>query len=257
MRTNLSLSALAGLFVLSSCKGPEPKPVPTVLRLDPAPATSPAEASTQPGGPPSATPPGRPGGEPLMEIKPELLKEYTKDLKGTGTLTAIIETNGYGTITCELFEAKAPRTVANFVGLARGMREFIDPRSGKNEKRPYFDGTQCHRVIPGFMMQCGDPTATGMGGPGYRFADEISPELRHDQPGTLSMANAGPNTNGSQFFITEGPTPQLDGHYNVFGRCTPVEAVKTVTHVPKAPDDPQRSRPAQPVLLKKVTIVRK
>ena len=108
-----------------------------------------------------------------------------------------------GEIVCQLHAAEAPLTVENFVNLSRAG---------------YYDGTTFHRVIPGFMAQAGDPTGTGRGGPGYSFGDEFSPSLRHDAPGVLSMANAGPNTNGSQFFITFGPTPHLDGRHTVFGR---------------------------------------
>lgn len=144
------------------------------------------------------------------------LAAYTGDLEGTGPLMATFETT-QGTIHCELFEKGAPTTVANFVGLARGLHPFKDPVSGKVEKRPFYDGTVFHRVIPGFMVQGGDPTATGEGGPGYEFATEVSKELKHG-PGTLSMANAGPDTNGSQFFITFGPQPRLNGDYTIFGQ---------------------------------------
>jgi peptidyl-prolyl cis-trans isomerase A (cyclophilin A) len=187
------------------------------------------------------------------------LATYIGDLGGTGPLTATLET-AQGTLHCELFEKAAPMTVANFVGLARGLHPFIDPVSGKVEKRPYYDGTFFHRVIPGFMAQGGDPTATGTGGPGYKFASEISPELRH-LAGTLSMANAGPDTNGGQFFITEKAQPRLDGSYNVFGRCKEIAVVKKLTGVRKV-DQPgvgkETSRPANPAdtLLVRVTISR-
>ena len=112
-----------------------------------------------------------------------------------------------GEIVVRLFSKDAPKTVANFVGLAAGEKEFTDSRTGQKAKRPFYDGTIFHRVIPDFMIQGGDPLGTGTGGPGYRFADEIGPDNRFDRPGLLAMANAGPNTNGSQFFITEVPTP--------------------------------------------------
>ncbi len=187
------------------------------------------------------------------------LATYTADLKGSGPLTATIET-AQGTLHCELFEKAAPVTVANFVGLARGLHPFVDPVSGKVEKRPYYDGTFFHRVIPGFMAQGGDPTATGTGSPGYRFATEVSSGLRH-LPGTLSMANAGPDTNGAQFFIMEQAQPRLDGSYNVFGRCKEIDVVKKLTAVKKV-DQPggghETSRPANPpdTLLVRVTISR-
>ncbi len=177
------------------------------------------------------------------------IEEATKGLKGKGTLIADIETP-LGKMSCELYEKKVPNTVANFVGLARGIREFKDPVTGNWTTRPFYDGLIFHRVIPGFMAQGGDPTGTGMGGPGYRFADEFDSSLRHDRPGILSMANAGPNTNGSQFFIMDGTAPHLDGRHSVFGLCKPAEVVAKITRVEK-----QGSRPVTPVTMK-ITIRR-
>ena len=134
---------------------------------------------------------------------------------GDGQLRATFKTS-MGDITVELYEKDAPRTVANFVGLATGAVEWTDP-SGNKTKRPLYSGTIFHRVIPDFMIQGGDPQGDGRGGPGYRFGDEISPNRKHDRPGMLSMANAGPGTNGSQFFLTEIATPWLDGKHAVFG----------------------------------------
>mgnify|MGYP006267901243 CR=1 FL=1 len=122
-----------------------------------------------------------------------------------------------GDIVVKLFPEKAPKTVENFVGLAEGTREWTDPRSGQKVKTPLYDGTVFHRVIPQFMIQGGDPLGTGSGGPGYRFADEIGPDNLFDKPGKLAMANAGPGTNGSQFFITEVPTPHLNRGHTIFG----------------------------------------
>ncbi len=122
-----------------------------------------------------------------------------------------------GEIVVKLMPEKAPKTVANFVELADGTREWKDPRSGQAVKRPLYDGTVFHRVIPEFMIQGGDPLGTGTGGPGYRFEDEIGPDNKFDRPGLLAMANAGPNTNGSQFFITEVPTPHLNRGHTIFG----------------------------------------
>ena len=122
-----------------------------------------------------------------------------------------------GNFTIRLFDTEAPNTVANFVGLAEGTKEWTDPRTNKKVKERYYDGIIFHRVINGFMIQGGDPLGQGYGGPGYQFADEFHPSLRHDKPGILSMANAGPNTNGGQFFITLGPTPHLDNRHSVFG----------------------------------------
>jgi peptidyl-prolyl cis-trans isomerase A (cyclophilin A) len=122
-----------------------------------------------------------------------------------------------GDIVVRLLPEKAPKTVENFLGLAEGTLEWADPKSGEKVKKPLYDGTIFHRVIPEFMIQGGDPLGNGTGGPGYRFADEIGPDNRFDRPGLLAMANAGPNTNGSQFFITEVPTPHLDRGHTIFG----------------------------------------
>lgn len=143
---------------------------------------------------------------------------------GEGLFAAIKTTKG--TLVCQLEYAKTPITVANFVALAKGEQK----NTAKGAGVPYFDGIVFHRVIADFMVQCGDPTGTGMGGPGYVFPDEIDRSLKHDAPGTLSMANAGPGTNGSQFFITHGPTPWLDGKHSVYGRVVSgqdvVDAIK-------------------------------
>ena len=134
--------------------------------------------------------------------------------------TAIIKTT-LGTITVKLFKDKAPLTVENFIGLANGTKEWTDPNSGKKMKgKSLYAGTIFHRVIPGFMIQGGDPLGQGIGGPGYQFKDEVGPLDSFSKPGILAMANAGPNTNGSQFFITVAPTPHLNGHHTIFGEVT-------------------------------------
>ena len=183
----------------------------------------------------------------------EDLATYLDDCPGEGALYATFETSE-GTIHCELFADKTPMTVANFVGLARGLKPFRDPESGKAEVRPYFDGQRFHRVIPNFMIQGGCPLGTGYGNPGYTFGDEFDTSLRHDRPGTLSMANSGPGTNGSQFFITETQTPHLDDKHTVFGRCHEIDVVKQIARVPKAAGS--ESTPASPVMLERVTISR-
>lgn len=155
-----------------------------------------------------------------------------------------------GDITCELMPDKAEKGVANFVGLARGRRPWKDPVSKTWVKRRFYDGLTFHRVIPDFMAQGGDPLGTGYGGPGYKFADEIS-DLSHI-PGTLSYANAGPNTNGSQFFITEQSATYLDGGYTAFGRCQPVSVVTALTLVETDAND----KPLTPLLMTKVEITR-
>lgn len=136
-----------------------------------------------------------------------------------------------GEITVELFYKKAPLTVTNFVGLADGTKEWTDPKTGKKIKKRFYDGLIFHRVIPSFMIQGGDPEGTGRGGPGYKFADEFDPTLTHDGPGVLSMANAGPHTNGSQFFITHAATPWLNNKHSVFGRV--VSGQKVVDAIEK------------------------
>jgi peptidyl-prolyl cis-trans isomerase A (cyclophilin A) len=133
-----------------------------------------------------------------------------------------------GDIRVVLYPDTAPKTVANFVGLATGERAWTDPATNERQERPLYDGTIFHRVIPQFMIQGGDPLGTGTGGPGYKFGDEIGPDNSFSKPGLLAMANAGPNTNGSQFFITEVPTPWLDRGHTIFG-----EVVKGFELVPK------------------------
>lgn len=139
-------------------------------------------------------------------------------------LYAVFETS-LGQMICRLEDEKAPETVKNFVGLATGEKEYTDPVTGKKSIEPFYDGTIFHRIIKNFMIQGGDRLGQGTGGPGYRFKDEFHPSLRHSGPGILSMANAGPNTNGSQFFITLVPTPWLDGKHAVFGRLVRGEDV--------------------------------
>src|SRR5579871_4672384 len=181
------------------------------------------------------------------------LEEATKGLSGSGAgqLTAKIDTT-LGTFTCELYDKQAPITVANFVGLARGVRPWKDPKSGKWVKKAFYDGLIFHRVIPGFMIQGGDPLGTGTGNPGYRFEDEFSPDLKFDKPGLLAMANAGPATNGSQFFITEGTPEHLTGRHTIFGLCEPLSLVSKITGVERGP----RDKPVTDVVIKKVTISR-
>ena len=152
------------------------------------------------------------------------------DIPGEGQLKARFVTSA-GNIEAELYEDKVPRTVANFVALATGAVEWKTP-SGQTSNEPLYKDIVFHRVIPDFMIQCGCPEGTGRGGPGYRFGDEIDSSLRHDVPGVLSMANAGPNTNGSQFFITEVPTPWLDGKHAVFGKV--IDGAELIPQIARA-----------------------
>jgi len=163
-------------------------------------------------------------------------------------------TTSEGRFTIRLFEDEAPNTVANFVGLAEGTREFTDPRTRQKAKRPFYDGLIFHRVIDGFMIQGGDPLGTGTGGPGFQFADEFAPSLRHRGPGILSMANSGPNTNGSQFFITLAATPWLDNRHTVFGEV--VDGLEVVQKIGKAPTKQPGDRPVSPITIESVTIER-
>jgi peptidyl-prolyl cis-trans isomerase A (cyclophilin A) len=167
-------------------------------------------------------------------------------------LYAIFETS-QGEVVVKLFEKEAPKTVANFTGLADGSKEWIDVRLAKKEKRPFYDGLTFHRVIPKFMIQGGCPLGNGTGGPGYKFEDEFHPSLRHDKPGRLSMANSGPNTNGSQFFITVAATPWLDDKHSIFGEV--VEGMDNVMKISNVGRD-SGDRPKTPVILQRVRIER-
>ncbi len=182
------------------------------------------------------------------------LEEAVAGLAGEGELWVRFETER-GNIECRLLTDVAPVTVANFVGLARGIRPFYDPDTGKWEKRPYYDGTTFHRVIPGFMIQGGDPKGTGEGNAGYTIVDEISPDELHDQAGVLSMANRGPRTGSSQFFITLGPTPHLDGKHTIFGRCTEA-GVRVADDISMTPRD-GADRPEEPETVRHVEIFRR
>jgi peptidyl-prolyl cis-trans isomerase A (cyclophilin A) len=159
-----------------------------------------------------------------------------------------------GDFTVELFDDKAPKTVANFVNLADGSKEWKHPKTGESHKKPFYDGLVFHRIIEGFMIQGGDPMGQGFGGPGYQFEDEFHPDLRHDRAGILSMANAGPNSNGSQFFITLAPTPHLDRKHSVFGRV--VDGLDVVEKIGRVQTD-RNDRPVTPVVMNKISIERK
>ena len=191
------------------------------------------------------------------------VKRFTTDLGDEGQLRATIKTN-MGQLDCELYEEQSPVTVANFVGLARGLKawtmpiidESADPSVQYGDAMTgtaLYDGVLCHRVIPEFMIQCGDPSGTGMGGPGYTIPDEFDAGLKHDRPGLLSMANAGPGTGGSQFFITEVPTPHLDNKHTIFGACDEVETIKEIARVERGAMD----RPIDAVVIETIEIYRK
>ncbi len=174
-------------------------------------------------------------------------------IEGDGELRATIKTS-LGNLYLRLFEKEAPRTVANFVALATGAVEWTNP-AGQKSTAPFYNGTIIHRVIPEFMIQMGCPEGTGRGNPGWRFGDEFAPGLRHDRGGLLSMANAGPNTNGSQFFVTEVPTPHLDGRHAIFGELvdpSDIDIIRKIARVPTAAGN----RPRQPIVVEAVDIYR-
>jgi peptidyl-prolyl cis-trans isomerase A (cyclophilin A) len=178
--------------------------------------------------------------------------EKTPSWKETPGTYAVIETS-LGPIVCQLFNKETPKTVENFTGLAEGTKEFQDIKTGKPTKRPFYDGLIFHRVIPQFMIQGGCPLGTGTAGPGYQFEDEIVPSLTFDRPGRLAMANSGPNTNGSQFFITQVPTPWLNGHHTIFGQVVEGQnVVDKIVGVERGPGD----KPVTDVVIKKISITR-
>jgi peptidyl-prolyl cis-trans isomerase A (cyclophilin A) len=240
------------MLVVGCAKKKDTPPSPT-----PTPPVEPGSASGQK---PSDMKP-EPVGKDEGDVKPPTaadLAAYTKDLPGSGKLMATIDTS-MGPFHCELFADKSPMTVANFVGLATGKKAWLDPKSNAVQKgKPFYDGIIFHRVIPGFMVQTGDPLGQGVGGPGYQFANERSPDLKW-APGTMAMANAGPDTNGSQFFITEVATNMLGDGYTIFGKCNEVDLVKKIANVekvcPSCPQgQPERERPKTDVTITKVTI---
>ncbi|MDI6641057.1 MAG: peptidylprolyl isomerase [Elusimicrobiota bacterium] len=173
-------------------------------------------------------------------------------LTKTPGLYAIFDTS-LGEIVCRLYETETPKTVENFVGLATGKKSYLDTKTNQWVKRRFYDRLIFHRVIPNFMIQGGCPFGTGFGGPGYKFEDEIVPNLVFDKPGKLAMANAGPNTNGSQFFITVAPTMWLTGRHTIFGEV--VQGQEVADKISKVPRD-NKDKPLQDVVIKKVIIKR-
>ena len=208
-----------------------------------------ASAQQTPAPPPA---PPAPGASAAQELPDSPGVQEAPAVEPSGP-TAVLDTS-MGRIACRLFDKQAPQTVANFVGLADGTKDWTNPATREKEHgKPFYDGTTFHRVIPGFMAQGGDPLGTGLGDPGYYIQDEIDPSLMFNVPGRLAMANSGPNTDGSQFFVTEEILPDLNGHYTIFGQCdqSSVLVVKTITRVERDGHD----KPLSPVVLKKVTIV--
>ena len=248
----LNRHSLCCCLVLAACKSspPEPEPPPAEQAAPSTPAET-TQAAAQPTGappPPKPTPPVAPSSDDPLGGKFDLA-DATKGLAGKGKLIAEIHTD-QGKLDCELYDDKAPITVANFVGLARGLRPFKDP-GGKWVKQPAYDGTTFHRIVKGFMIQGGDPSGTGKGQPGYVIPDEVWEGARHDQRGLICMANRGKNTNGAQFFITDGAAPHLDGGYTIFGKCTPDAVIEKL-----AASEVQGDRAVNPPKMKKVVIKR-
>jgi len=195
----------------------------------------------------------KPATQPVEDL-PDAPQATAAALTRPNGPTVVMDTS-MGRITCQFYEKQAPNAVANFIALAEGTKDWVDPITKKKQhNKPLYNGTIFHRVIPEFMIQGGDPAGTGLGDPGYAFDDEVDPNLNFDQPGRLAMANSGPNTNGSQFFITEQAYDTLNQHYTLFGQCdeSSVLVVKTIARVQRDSDD----KPVEPVVLKKVTIVR-
>jgi peptidyl-prolyl cis-trans isomerase A (cyclophilin A) len=188
----------------------------------------------------------------LMTLSFHAEAKTKSETKKGKNMIAVFDTS-LGQIKIELFNDKAPKTVENFVGLAEGTKEWTDPKTGQKVKKPFYDGLKFHRVIPNFMIQGGCPLGNGTGGPGYRFEDEFHKDARHSKPGMLSMANAGPNTNGSQFFITVAATPYLDNRHAVFGEV--IEGMDVVMNISKVKTG-SMDRPVEDLVIKSVKILK-
>jgi peptidyl-prolyl cis-trans isomerase A (cyclophilin A) len=240
------VSALAFAY---ACGGETPPATPAPAApatAEPAPTTKPAAPTPEPATP--ASEPAAPATKPAADATPGTsAKSY-----GPGIYAHF--TTSRGNFIVRFFDKDAPITVQNFVGLAEGKKAWTDPRTGRQVRRAYFTNVLFHRVIPNFMIQGGDPTGTGTGGPGYKFDNEISPKHKHDRAGIVSMANSGPDTNGSQFFVTVAPYPSLDGNYSIFGEV--VDGLPVVVGISKVPRSPGDNRPLTDVVIKSVRIER-
>jgi peptidyl-prolyl cis-trans isomerase A (cyclophilin A) len=243
MRTRILTTGLL-LLALTACTKEKEKEPATPAKPPETAAARPPEPTKPPEPAPAATPtPSEPAADTGATGFVKMAEEGKE-------LFATMETSE-GTIKLRLFAKDAPKTVANFVGLATGEKEWKDPATLQMTKRPLYDGTIFHRVIPNFMIQGGDPLGQGVGGPGYTFEDEFKSGRVFDKPGILAMANRGPATNGSQFFITVAATPWLNNHHTIFGEV--VKNYDVVDKITKVQRDP-RDRPLEPITLKKVTI---
>jgi peptidyl-prolyl cis-trans isomerase A (cyclophilin A) len=250
MRTRILTTGLL-LLALTACTEDKAK--------EATPAKPPETSAAKPPAPPAEKPPEavaakppEPAAQPTPPPPPAepALTGWQKAAMEGKDLYATLETSK-GTIVVKLFSKDAPKTVANFVGLASGEKEWKDPATLQMTKKPLYDGTIFHRVIPGFMIQGGDPLGKGVGGPGYTFEDEFQSGRVFDKPGILAMANRGPATNGSQFFITVAATPWLNNRHTIFGEVVKnYNVVEKITQVQRGPQD----RPVEPITIKKVTI---
>ena len=255
---------LSSLIAISACKGSPPEPTPDPDSKKPAATSNNGDTHTsQRQGDGTTQRPQPPKkkvvAKPVASVKASeddplkgkwSLEDAVKDLPAGKQIIATLDTD-QGSLECKLFDDKAPITVANFIGLARGTRPWKTPE-GKWEKKPAYDGTIFHRIIKGFMIQGGDPKKDGSGEPGYVIPDEVWDDANHDRAGLLCMANRGPNTNGAQFFITDAAANHLDNGYTIFGECSPLETVHKIASV-----EVRGERPTTPVNIKKVTITRK
>ncbi len=260
----VTLGCLLALPLGLGCQKSDPEPESKPVAATPEPVTPPAAqtpAPVQTAATTASTPPApaAPASKPVasVPVSPDdplagkfTLDDATKGLAGTGSLYADIQTD-QGKLECELYDDKAPITVANFIGLARGLRPFKQP-DGKWAKKNGYDGTTFHRVIKGFMIQGGDPQGSGAGEPGYVIPDEIWEGARHNERGQLCMANRGKNTNGMQFFIMDGVANHLDGGYTIFGKCAPEDVVLKLSGV-----EVQGDRSVKPTKISKISIKRK
>lgn len=244
-------AALAAPKPLSGGGGQTPAPAkpaqtqkPTTAK--PAPDAKPAQPTAKPAAPTSK--PAASTAKPAAPAAPAV----SAAKHGPGVYAHI--TTNHGAMIARLFDKDAPKTVENFVMLAEGKKQWRNPRTKTMVRRPYYNNLTFHRIIPNFMIQGGDPEGTGVGGPGFTFADEFNPKLRHSKAGILSMANAGPNTNGGQFFITLVPTPHLNDRHSVFGEL--VEGTDTLMAIGNVPTKDKGGMPVKPVVIKSVRIER-
>ena len=241
--------------IAAACGGPqEPARPAETPAATPAPATPPPPAPTPETPAPSTEKPADAPGTAAKPVEPAVEDTAKPSASKHGPGVYAHFTTNHGTMIARLFDKEVPRTVENFVGLAEGKKQWRNPRTNSMVRRPYYNNLTFHRIIPGFMIQGGDPEGTGMGGPGYTFDDEFNPKLRHTKAGILSMANAGPNTNGGQFFITLAPTPHLDNRHSVFGEL--VEGMDTLRAIGKVRTEKPGDKPVEPVVIKSVRIER-